>query len=210
MGSTLDLGSRIELVSMDPHFRDITIGLYEQRRGAAPEYLIHSYSGLPGTRERLDFLTQAMAVLGGLTVSGGRLQFPCGVGHQLAVRRVFLEACKLSPGAALAPKPLSVLDKKLDRTITVTSLKPGLYEVSTDGPQDKSASRVDNITGGLKKLAEIEFVDGEPHRVKFACGSPHDALIGLLLPRALNVRAVLREAEMAASRGMLVAPSAQK
>ena len=85
-----------------------------------------------------------------------------------------------------------------------------LYEVSTDDPQDKSAARIDAITGGLKKLAEIEFVDGEPHRVKFACGSPHDALIGLLLPRALNVRAVLREEEMAASRGTLVAPSAQK
>jgi hypothetical protein len=85
-----------------------------------------------------------------------------------------------------------------------------LYEVSTDGPRDKSASRVDNITGGLKKLAEIEFVAGEPHRVKFACGWPHDALIGVLLPRALNVRAVIREEEMAASRGMLVAPSAQK
>jgi hypothetical protein len=210
MGFTLDLGRRIELVSMDPHFRDITIGLYEQRRGGAPEYLIHSYSGLEGTRQRLDFLVQAMAVLGGLTTAGGWLRFPCGAGHHLAVRRVFLEACKIPPGAELAPKPLAVLDKKLDRTITVTSLKPGLYEVSTDGPQDKSASRIDSITGGLKKLAEIEFVAGEPYRVKFVCEWPHDALVGLLLPRALNVRAVLREEEMAASRGMLVAPSAQK
>ncbi len=210
MGSTLDLGKRIELVSMDPHFHDITIGLYQQQRGGAPQYLIHSYSGLEGTRARLDFLTRAMAVLGDLTAEGGWLRFPCGVGHQLAVRRVFLEACKMAPAAALSPRPLTVLDKKLDRTITVTSLQPGLYEVSTDGPQDKSAARVESITGGLKKLAEIEFVAGEPHRVQFACGSPHDALIGLLLPRALNVRAVLREDEMAASRGTLAPPSAQK
>jgi len=46
--------------------------------------------------------------------------------------------------------------------------------------------------------------------VVFPCGRPHDELMGLLLPRALNARAALREEEMAASRGMLVAPSAQK
>jgi hypothetical protein len=210
MGSTLDLGRRIELVSMDPHFRDITIGLYERRREGQPEYRAHSYSGFEGTRERVDFVMRALEILGGLEQVGGWLRFRCGAGHQLAIRRAFLEACKMRPDAALEPRPLTVLDKKLNRTITVTSLTPGLYEVSTDGPQDSSASRVDAITNGLKKLAEIEFVAGEPHRVKFACNQPHDVLMGLLLPRALNVRAILREDEMAASRGMLAAPSAQK
>ncbi|HTM47294.1 MAG TPA: hypothetical protein VL285_01340 [Bryobacteraceae bacterium] len=210
MGLTLDLGRRIELLSMDPHFHDIAIGLYEQRHEGLPQYLVHSYSSLDGTRQRLDFLIRAMATLGGLEVSNGWLRFPCGAGHQLAVRRVFLEACKLAPASALAPRPLAVLDKKLERTITVTSLEPGVYQVSADGPADKSASRIEAVTGGLKKLAEIEFVAGEPHRVQFVCAWPHDALMGLLLPRALNVRAVLREEEMAASRGTLVAPSAQK
>jgi hypothetical protein len=46
--------------------------------------------------------------------------------------------------------------------------------------------------------------------VGFACGHEHDALIGMLLPRALNLRAAMREQEEAMSRGMLVAPSAQK
>src|SRR5437868_599484 len=118
MGSTLDLGKRIELVSMDPLFRDITIGLYEQRRDGVPQYLVHSYSGIEGTRQRLDFLLQAMATLGGLERAGEGLRFPCGAGHQLAIRRVFLEACKLPTGVTVEPKPLSVLDKKLDRTIT--------------------------------------------------------------------------------------------
>ncbi len=45
--------------------------------------------------------------------------------------------------------------------------------------------------------------------VKFGCGTPHDALMGLLLYRALNARAALRETEMMASRGVLAAPSAQ-
>src|SRR5690348_5523779 len=105
MGLTLDLGSRIELVSMDPHFHDIAIGLYQQHRHGAPQYRVHSYSGIEGTRQRLDFVIRAMAVLVGLEAAGGWLRFPCGVGHQLAVRRVFLEACKLPAAAELAPKP---------------------------------------------------------------------------------------------------------
>ena len=210
MAHTLDLGARIELVSMDAHFRDITIGLYEQVRDGGPQYLVHSYSGFDGARQRLDFLIQAMKILGGLDEVDGRLRFSCGARHQLGIRRVFLEACKIATGAEVQAKPLTVRDKKLDRIITVTSLQPGLYEVTAEGPLDTSALRVDSITGGLKKLAEIEFVADEPHRVKFKCDQPHDALMGLLLPRALNVRAVLREEEAAASRGMLAAPSAQK
>jgi hypothetical protein len=46
--------------------------------------------------------------------------------------------------------------------------------------------------------------------VAFGCKQTHDSLVGLLLVRALNVRAVLREQEMTASRGVLSAPSAQK
>ena len=44
MGRTVDIGRRIELVSMDPHFHNISIGLYRQSRPAGPEFLIHTYS----------------------------------------------------------------------------------------------------------------------------------------------------------------------
>ena len=104
----------------------------------------------------------------------------------------------------------NVLDKKLDRNVSVRSLTEGLYELTADGPPEAAASRLEAIAGGYRKLAEVEFVTGEPHRFHFACGQAHDALVGLLLQRAINVRAILREQEMAASRGLLVAPSAQK
>ena len=48
-----------------------------------------------------------------------------------------------------------------------------------------------------------------PNEAYFACGHDHDELVGLLLGRALNVRAAMREAEAAAARGVLAAPSAQ-
>jgi hypothetical protein len=62
----------------------------------------------------------------------------------------------------------------------------------------------------LVKLAEVKLVDGKPDQIAFSCGQSHDALIGMLLPRALNVRAILREEESAGERGLLVAPSQQK
>jgi hypothetical protein len=210
MGSTLELGGRIELVSMDPHCADITIGLYEQSPGGAPEYVIHSYSGLPEAHARLDAIRHAMQILGGLELSQGRMRFHCGARHQLAMRRTFLEACKMAPALAVEPRPLTVLDKKINTQVSVRSLGDGTYELTADGPPEASASRLEAIAGGYRKLAEVEFVSGEPYRFHFACNQPHDALVGLLLSRALNVRAILREQEMAASRGMLVAPSAQK
>jgi hypothetical protein len=210
MGSTRDLGRRIELVSMDPHCSDITIALYEQGPSDVPEYLVHSYSTLPAARARLEFVERAMRVLGGLAAGQGLLAFPCGAKHQLAMRRVFLEACKFPSDGVVAVRPMTVVDKKLNSAVSAKSLGNGLYELSAEASGETTASRLDAIVNGCRKLAELDIIPGESHRFRFACGQAHDALVGLLLPRALNVRAILREQEMAAGRGMLVAPSAQK
>ena len=66
MSQTTDLGTRIELVSMDPHFQDITIGLYEQEHDGKPYYLVHTYSTKDGATERISFLINTMKTLGGL------------------------------------------------------------------------------------------------------------------------------------------------
>ena len=61
----------------------------------------------------------------------------------------------------------------------------------------------------LAKLAELTTSEEDETLVAFACGEAHDALLGTILPRALNLRQALREEELTASRGVLVAPSAQ-
>jgi hypothetical protein len=210
MGATLDLGRRIELLSMDPHCSNITIALYEQAGAGGPEYLVHSYSRLSGTGERLHAVRRAIENLAGLELQGDKLRFPCGAAHRLAMRRAFLEACKLASEAPATPRSLTVTDKKLNAGVSVRSLGAGVYELVSDASTEAAASRLESIVGGFRKLAEVETAADTPHRFRFACAQPHDALIGLLLPRALNVRAALREQEMAATRGTLVAPSAQK
>ena len=210
MAHIAQLGNRIELVSMDKHFHDITLGLYEQPAAdGVAEYLVHSYASKDGTAERIQFVMRAMEALGGIAATpGGRLRFTCGNAHRVACKRLFIEASKL-PGEALPePRPLAVHDKKAACEMTVQSLGGGVYRVAAESDAEDIRRRVLAIAGGLRKLGEMaESSAGDES--SFVCGTAHDALVGMLLVRAPNVRAVLREEDAAAAVGILAAPSAQ-
>ena len=217
MQRIVDIGRRIELVPIDPHFHDITIGLYQQQSvdtttgKETPLFLVHTYSHVAGAAERIEAVRRGMQILGGmLKTAEGLLHFPCGNAHQAACRRVFLEACKLAPGTHIKPRPLHTLDKKSKLTVTVNSTGDGIYSVTVDGDGRGAARRIAVIAGGLAKLGEMEYTGADNRNtVAFDCAHAHDALVGLLLTRAPNVRVALREEEMSASRGVLSAPSQQ-
>lgn len=218
MRRIVDIGRRIELVPIDPHFHDITIGLYRQQTVDAttgqqsPVFWVHTYSRISGAAERIENVRQAMQTLGGmLKTSDGLLYFPCKSGHEAACRRVFLEACKLDLNTDPEPRPLNILDKKSQLTIKVDSIGEGVYRVSAEGEGRGAARRVSAIAGGLMKLGEMTSIETDAKdTVAFGCAVSHDALVGLLLTRAPNVRVVLRQEEMEASRGVLTAPSQQR
>ena len=198
---------------MDSHFHNISIALYQQDHDTGPELLVHTYSGIDGAQQRVEFVIRAMATLGAIEPSADsaeRLRFPCEAAHTLATKRLFLEACKAPPAEDVVPRPLTVFDKKSSANVTAASLGGGNYQLSTDGESQKAAERRDATAIGLVKLAELDWVDEQNGKVAFSCGHPHDDLVGLLLPRALNVRSFLRQQEMAAARGQLLAPSAQQ
>jgi hypothetical protein len=174
---------------------------------------VHSYSRRPDAAERVAFLSRAVVEVGGLAPVEGDprlVRFHCGEWHHTASKRLFLEAAKLPSSAALGPRPLAIFDKKSGQQISVEPLGSGEYRVHADDVEPDATSRAPAVAGGLAKLAELEIDDADPTVVRFRCGHEHDALVGLLLPRALNVRAVLREEEAIASRGVLAAPSAQE
>ena len=206
-----DIGSRVELVSLDPHFHDISIALYEQR---SPEtgYVIHTYSSIEGVAERIDYAARAMRILGGMASAEANprvLHYTCGSNHVLGCKRIFLESCKIPPGSPLEPRPLAILDKKSGMTISVTGEGEGSYRLTAAGGDGDEARRVAIAAGGLARLGQMSVVGESADRVCFDCGHSHDALVGLLLTRALNVRAVIRELENAAARGVLAAPNSR-
>jgi hypothetical protein len=210
MSHTPFIGKRIELVSMDSHFHDISIGLYEQRPQGKPAYLVYTYSHKDGARERIDFVVETMKAFGGLELGDdGLLRFPCGQQHEMAVKRVFLDSCKVAPQSDVTAHPMRIHDKKSGCDVTVDSIGRGDYRLQIEGNPEDGARRITAIARGLAKLGEMQTYDDQIDRVTFACGQSHDALVGLLLIRAPNVRAAMREAEMMAARGVLGVPGQQ-
>ena len=206
------LGRRVQLVSMDAHCANITIGLYQRvdEVGAA-EYRIHSYSRADKAPARLDFLAEAMAKVGGMERTPGphaKVRWPCGEKHTAASKRLFLEVCKLSEPSQLEPRPSALTDPKLPGEVRVAPRGEGRYEILADGVSG-AETRLKTICAGYLKLAEMEPWTERETGVRFSCGFAHDGLMNLLLFRALNARAAMREMEMMMSRGVLLAPSAQ-
>ena len=163
MGRLLDLGERVELVSMDPHFHDISISLYRSTgEGGASAYLAHSYSGKEGTAERLAFVMRAMADHGRHGARAGaagpprlRLRRRTPVGGEAALPRGLQEgAGRRGRGAAhehLRQEERPHHRRDGDRRRAATGLQPPAAR-----SDDKVARRVDGVTRGLIKLAEME------------------------------------------------------
>lgn len=210
MKRTLDIGRRIELLPMDAHFCDISIGLYRQENAQGTVFRVHTYSQREGARARIDSVNRAMRILGGMEETPeGLSRFPCGATHLLAAKRLFLEACKQGIDGDVSARPLTILDKKSGLHISAIARSDGAYQIAADRDEKGADRRIRLVAGGLAKLGELEKVKGAEDRVRFNCGVAHDALVGILLVRAPNVRSVLRELEQAASRGVLAAPSAR-
>jgi hypothetical protein len=208
-----DLGYRVELVPMDTHFHEISVGLYRCETEDGPVGLVHSYSGRPGTPERLPFIAQTMRVLGGLEEVPGEpagLRLSCRAWHNAALRRLFLDAFRVDPTVAPEPRPLEAPDTRSDQFIRVEPLGGGAYRVHAEGATADTPSRAPAIARALLRLAQLDPLEGDETGVAFDCGYDHHALVGLLLVRAQNLRAALREEELSAARGVLAAPSAQE
>jgi hypothetical protein len=203
-----DLDHRIELVSMDRYCADITVALYLMAGGTSA--VVHSYSGWPEVPGRLDWLAATMRRLGGMNGSGRTVGYACGAWHERAARRTFLEACKVDPRRPLPMPPLTVDDPRTNQIFTVASRGGGRYTVSAVAADPAATSRAPAVAAGLAKLADLEPDPDDEVGVRFTCGAPHDELVALLLPRAINVRAALREQELAAGQGLLLAPGTQE
>jgi hypothetical protein len=204
----MELGVRVELVSMDPHFHDVSVGLYRHETDGGPVGIVHSYSSKPGIEQRLAFVANAMVNLGGLEPRGPTtVQLPCRDWHNAALKRLFLDCFRIGPTDQPQLKPLEAPDTRSEQFIRVEPLGDGRYRVAAERVPEGEQSRAVAIARALVRLAQVDQVDETT--VAFPCGTDHHSLVGLLLVRAQNLRSALREEELTASRGVLSAPSAQ-
>jgi len=197
---------------MDPLCRNISLGLYQQEGADGPRFLVHTYSAVSDAPARVAFIGEALRTLAGLEEAPeepGWLRFSCRQNHLRALKRGFLDLCKLENGASLKEKPLTRHDKKADGELTVHALGRGVYEVISEEGTEAGNKRTVAVARGFAKLCEMNSFEEAPEQVAFPCGCNHQPLMGLLFFRAQNVRAAMKEEEMAGSRGRMSAPSQQ-
>ena len=212
MGRTLELGRRIELKSMDPHCHDISLGLYRQETAQGAAYLVHTYSAHPEGSGRVAEITSGLVKGSGmvpLDEDPGLVAFPCGGRHEKALRRTFLEVCKLTGAEMVGVQSLVRPDKKAECELTIESLGGGSYRITAPADAELGPRRCQAVSRGFAKLCEMELDESQPDVVRFGCGQEHDALMGAMFFRAQNVRSAMKEDELTASRGMLAAPGSQ-
>lgn len=188
------LGNCIELISMDPHFSDISVGLFVKDRTLT----VWSYSTIPGTDVRIEKIRDRCIALGDLEpVPGTTNQALVPAGDILIqpMKFMFREAVEKDPGQ-LPSGPMEAPDNKSTLIFTVEGKEQDgayVYTVTARGESARPESRVRATVGGFMRYGGCERVT--PDSFRFPDGQRHDGFVRLLLPYARNVSAVERMLE---------------
>ena len=89
-------GNCLELVSMDRHFHNISIGLYARENVCT----LWTFSQKPGVPERIEKIRDQLVTLGGMTPVDGALnqtRFSCGSLHRKALKFLLKQAVTKAP-----------------------------------------------------------------------------------------------------------------
>ena len=198
-----EIGPCLELVPMDPHFENVSVGLYYKDGYCT----VWSFSHIEGVSERLTQIRDQMTRLGGaqpVEEDSHRFIFPCGILHMRPVKFLLTRAVTKAPDFAHPTGAMRIKDSKSDLILTVDGANSGgehIYSVSGEGEVRNPALRLRMVVAGFVRYGEMEKVGDM--EVKFTCGWKHDELIRLLLPYSRNISAVESMLEAEASRGQM-------
>ena len=201
-------GQCLELVPLDRHFYNISVGLYV-KEGVCT---IWTYSHREGVENRIREIRDQMMALGGMEAMEGsdnQVRFPCGLLHERTLRFVMSQAVGKAPDYAPSQGELSIQDSKSALTIRAQLSdesedridNTAVYNVSLEGEARNTAMRLRMVLAGFTRYGEMQQV-GESG-VAFACGMPHDALMRVLLPYSRNISSVETMMAAEALRGQM-------
>ena len=184
------LGRCLELVSMDPHFHEVTVGLYYRGN----HITIWSFSRVPGIEGRVEQIRDRLVALGGLIpVEGTHDQavFPSESIFEKPLRFLFTEAVEKDPSNAPPTGPITSPDTKSRLTFTVSGAQVEdkyVYTVTAEGEAPRPQVRIRAVVGGFMRYGECERIT--PESFVFPDHARHDEMARVLLPFARNVSAV--------------------
>ena len=196
-------GNCLELVSMDPNFENISVGLY-MKDGVCT---IWTFSSKAGVSARIEQIRDQLVALGGVEAVGGttnQVRFACGGLHERAIKFLMSQAVGKAPDFAPPQGEMAIKDSRSPLTIKVSGVAQDdqyVYSVSTEGDAPNPAVRLRMVVAGFLRYGEMEKVGDV--EVAFPCGERHDALMRLLMPYSRNISSVEGMMAAEALRGQM-------
>ena len=191
------LGHCIELVSIDPHFHDVTVGLFI-KEGLMT---IWSFSKHDGIADRIEQIRDRCTRLGDVVAIGGttdQLRLTSDLYLDRALRFMFTAAVEKDPERELPSGRITAPDTKTKLTFVIEGAEEDgkhVYTISAEGKSNQAEMRVRATVGGFVRYSDCERV--AKNKFAFPDGKRYDSFARLILPLARNVSAV--ESQLAAS-----------
>jgi len=194
------LGSCIELVSLDPHFHDVSVGLFI-KDGVMT---ISSFSTIDGIDARIETIRDRCLQLGDVEAVEGttdQLRLISDLQLDRALKFMFTIAVEKDASAEAPSGRITAPDTKTKLLFVIDGAELDgkyVYTVSTEGESDRANMRIRAAVGGFIRYSDCERIDKD--KFAFPDGKQYDKFARLILPLARNVSAVeaqLEQDEMA-------------
>ena len=198
-----ELGNCIELVSIDPHFHQVSVGLFIK----SGVLTVFSYSRLPGIEDRIEQIRDRCIQLGDVKAVDGtndQLRLISDLYLDRALRFMFTAAVEKDPAAAIPTGRITAPDTKTKLTFVITGAQEGdkyVYTVSAEGEAERAEMRIRAAVGGFIKYSNCARVDKD--KFSFEDGRNYDNFARLILPLARNVSAVEAQLEQEELAGQM-------
>jgi hypothetical protein len=189
------LGSCIELVSLDPHFHDVSVGLFI-KNGVMT---VSSYSSIDGIKDRIEVIRDRCVRLGDVeTVEGTTDQLRLGSDLVLdrALKFMFTAAVEKDPASDPPSGRITTPDTKTKLLFVLNGAEEDgqyVYTVSAEGESERAEMRIRAVVGGFMRYSGCVRVD--KNKFAFSDGKKYDNFARLVLPLARNVSAVEAQLE---------------
>ncbi|MBI2965043.1 MAG: hypothetical protein HYY34_02435 [Chloroflexi bacterium] len=197
-------GRCLELAGLDPHFHDISVGLY-LKNGL---FTVWTFSRRAGVEGRIEQIRDLVCSFGGMAPVAGTInqaRYACGNSHEPAMKFLVMECVEKRPDRNLGEGAITLRDTKTRMTLTATPRQADgrwVYAMSAEGEgADNPTMRLRAVVGGFMRYGGAERVS--PTEFTLPCGQRHDPLVRLLLPYARNVTSVEDLLDADALRGQM-------
>jgi hypothetical protein len=202
----IKFGKCLELVSMDPNFHNISVGLFIKK----DILTVWSYSKKEGVESRLNQIRDKMVEFGGLNHldEDFKMTVPKGALIERPLKFLFSKCVEMSPDKKADKGIITAKDNKTKLTFTVSGSQQQdkyIYTVSAEGEHEKPGLRIRAVVGGFIKYGEC--IRNDVDSFHFPDNNAHEEYIRVLLPYARNVSAVEQMLEASDQAGQMTTQS---